>query len=732
MDALPGSPHPLGARWDGAGVNVAVAAAPASSVVLCLFDDAPGGGFVETARVPLRERTDDVFHAYVPGLLPGQLYGLRVAGPWEPSRGLRCNAAKLLLDPYALAVAGPLTWDDALCGHAGGFDAGLAADGPADPRDSAPFAPRGVIVDESFDWGDDRPPAVPWSRTVIYEAHVRALTRLHPELPRERRGRYLGVSAPPVIEHLKALGVTTVELMPVHHFISERRLVQAGLVNAWGYNPLAFLAPHAAYASGDRGQQVREFRQMVRELHAAGLEVVLDVVFNHSCEGGSDGPLLSLRGLDNPASYRLLPEDPRRALDITGCGNTLNVPHPRCLQLVLDALRHWAGAMHVDGFRFDLAAALGRGPALEHVDTFWHVVRQDPVLARCKLIVEPWDLGPDGWRTGRFPPGYSEWNDRFRDALRRFWRGDAGLLPELASRMSGSSDLFAAGPTASINFITAHDGFTLADLVSFSGKHNEANMEQNRDGTDNNLSANWGVEGPADDPQVLELRDRVRRSLLASAVLSQGVTMLRGGDELSHSQGGNNNAYCHDDATTWLEWRLDQRARRFLDFARALAQVQAAHPVLRRRSFFSGRLPSRVAPSDERGGAPADGPLDLAARDIFWLRPDGRPLEEADWRAAESRALGVLLPGEHADEVDEQGRPLRGATLLLLLNGGGGEQSFTLPRLQPAGGWRVLVDTAQAGQPASVDGLRTLPPDSSEVPAGAHALLLLQHLPAGS
>ncbi len=724
MRPLPGSPWPLGARWDGRGVNVAVPAGPARAVWLCLFADAPGGGFTETARLPLRERAGDVFHGWFPGLQPGQLYGLRADGPWDPARGVRCNPHKLLLDPWALAVAGPLRWDDAVYAHAGGAAVPPAADGPPDERDSAPFVPRGVIVDPRFDWEGDRPPRVPWSRTVICEAHVRALTQRHPQVPEEHRGRYLGVCSPPVIEHLLSLGVTTLELMPVQHFVSERRLVDAGLANAWGYNPLAFLAPHAGYAGGDRGQQVAEFRQMVKTLHRAGLEVLLDVVFNHSAEGGSNGPCLSLRGLDNAGFYRLRPDDPRLALDLTGCGNTLNVPHPRALQLVLDALRHWAGELHVDGFRFDLAPALARGPALEHLQTLWHVVLQDPLLAGCKLVVEPWDLGPDGWRTGRFPPGVAQWNDRFRDVLRGFWRGDAGQAPELASRLSGSSDLFEAGPTASVNFVTVHDGFTLLDLVSYAAKHNERNGEGNRDGVDNNLSRNWGAEGPTGDPAVLALRDRVRRSLWASGVLAQGVTMLRGGDELSHTQDGNNNAYCHDDPTTWLDWSLDARAAAFLGFARELAVIARGHPVLRRRNVLRGCLPEHVPACDER--APdTGGPLDLRARDVYWLRPDGRPLQEADWRHADAHALGVLLPGEHADEPDEAGHPLRGATLLLLLNGGEDDLSAQLPLLPDGGGWRLLVDTSR-DPAASARGLADLPPGVQALPLPAHALLLLE------
>jgi len=724
----PGNPSPLGARWTGRGVAIAIPAAPARAVWLCLFEDAPGGRFRETARLPLRQRSGDVFHGHFPDLRPGQLYGLRADGPWDPAHGVRCNAHKLLLDPWALAVAGPLAWDDALYAHAGGAAVPPAADGPPDTRDSAPFVPRGVIVDAAFDWEGDRPPRVPWNRTVIAETHVRALTMRHPQVPPGHRGRYLGVCEPAVIGHLQALGVTTLELMPVHHFVSERRLVRAGLSNAWGYNPLAFLAPHAGYASGDRGQQVREFQQMVRALHRAGLEVLIDVVFNHTAESGSDGPCLSLRGLDDAGFYRHRPDDPRVALDLTGCGNTLDTSSPHALQLVLDALRHWAGVMHVDGFRFDLAPALARGPALEHLDTFWGLLLADPLLSRLKLVVEPWDLGPDGWRTGRMPAGLAQWNDRFRDVVRGFWRGERGLRPELASRLAGSSDLFAAGPAASVNFVTAHDGFTLLDLVSHESKHNEANGEGNRDGHDANRSRNWGVEGPTTDPAVLALRDRVRRSLWATGVLSQGVTMLRAGDELSHTQGGNNNAYCQDGPLTWLDWSLDERAQAFLGFTRELAAIAGSHPVLRRRGVFRGRGSGHVAARDERAPDP-QGPLDPSACDVFWLGPDGRPLQDADWQRHDAQALGVLLPGEHADELDETGRPLRGATLLLLLNGGEDGLDVHLPRLPDAAGWRLLVDTSREPA-ASAAGLRDLPADALSLTIPSRALLLLEGLAA--
>jgi isoamylase len=705
-----GSPEALGARFDGWGTNFAVHAAPARAVTVCLYADAPGGGFRETARVPLPVRTGDVFHGWLPDVRPGQLYGLRVDGPWDPARGLRCNAAKLLVDPYARAVAGALTWHDALCAHSGGFGVDLAADTPPDPRDSAPFVPRAVVMDAVPAANEPRP-SVPWTATVIGEVNVRALTWQHPGVPAERRGRFLGVSSPALIAHFRSLGLTTVELMPVHHFVTELRLQRNGLVNAWGYNPLAFLAPHAGYASGDRGQQLREFRQMARELHAAGLELLLDVVFNHTCESGSDGPSLSLRGLHDGLYYRHRADDPRVALDITGCGNTLDLSSPPARRLVLDALRHWV-ALGVDGFRFDLAPALARGPALEHRDDFWLQLQADPRLSRCKLVVEPWDLGPDGWRAGRFPAGLGQWNDRCRDALRGFWRGEPGRRPELASRLAGSSDLFAA-PTASINFVTAHDGMTLADLVSFDRKHNAANFEGGRDGTEHDLSRAWGPEGASADPAVLELRDRVRRSLLASLLQAQGVPLLRGGDELSHTQGGNNNAYSHDDATTWLDWRLDARAQRFLDFARQVAAVRAAQPALRRSRFLRGRL-------GQRPDLTPDGALDLSARDAFWLEPDGRLLQDEDWSRQQARALALLLPGAAADEP--------AATLLLLLNAADAPQAFALPRLSEPGAWRVLLDTA-AEAAAAPRGLRDLPRDSASLEVAAHALVLLARTP---
>jgi len=715
MRVWPGKPYPLGVRWDGAGVNVALYAEHALAVELCLYDQALGAG--ETARIPLRHRSGFVWHSYLPDLRPGQLYGFRVHGPWAPAQGHRCNAHKLLVDPWARAVTAELTWDDAVFGHAvTGADPQNGADDAMDVRDSAPFVPKGVVVDESFDWGGDRRPRTPRQRTTIYECHVRGLTMRHPEVPPEHRGRYLGLCAPPILEHLASLGVTAVELLPVQHFVSEHELQRRGLVNAWGYNPLAFRAPHAGYASGDRGQQVTEFKTMVRTLHAAGLEVILDVVFNHTAEGNQHGPTLSLRGIDNSAYYRLMEDDPRRYVDTTGCGNSLNTPHPRALQLVLDSLRTWAAEYRVDGFRFDLAPTLGRDARLAHASAFWDVVMQDPLLAPLKLIAEPWDLGPDGWRAGTFPPGFSEWNGLFRDTARRFWAGHDGVVPELASRLAGSSDVYLEGPIASVDYVTCHDGFTLADLVSHDRKHNEDNGEDNRDGTDANWSRNWGVEGPTDDPAINAQRDRVARSLLATAVFSQGITMLLGGDELLRSQRGNNNAYCQDNETSWVDWRLDDRRRRMLEFARAAAEISRVHPVLRRRSFFRGAVepPASVAPP-------------VPHFDVLWVRPDGQPFAHEDWAAAELHALGMLLPGAQADEQDELGRPLPSETLLLLMNGGEEPLAWTLPPPSEPGGWRLLLDTASE-EPPRVEA-RAADPALDALTLAPQGLALLQFVP---
>ncbi len=674
----PGSPYPLGAVWDGQGVNFALFSEHATAVRLCLFDSA--GDTQASAEIPLAERTSWVWHAYLPDVRPPQLYAYRVDGPFEPQRGHRFNPAKLLVDPYARAIAGPLRWDDAL------LDRRMEPSGGSqvEDRDSAPFVPKSVIVDPSFPWNDDRPPRTPWSRTVIYECHVKGMTARHPDLPAAQRGTYLGLASESVIEHLVSLGVTAVELLPVHHCVSEHALVERGLVNYWGYNTLGFFAPDSRFAHGCRGEQVSEFKTMVRALHRAGIEVLLDVVYNHTAEGDHRGPTLSMRGIDNASYYHLDERDPHHYVDHTGCGNTLNTRHPRVLQLLMDSLRYWVEEMHVDGFRFDLAPALARElHGVNRLERFFSTIQQDPVLAPVKLIAEPWDLGPGGYQAGNFPSGWAEWNGPYRDAVRRFWRGDAGQLGVLASRITGSADMFEArdrNPFASVNFVTAHDGFTLADLVSYEHKHNQANQEENRDGTDANWSCNWGVEGEAASEAVRHLRDRAARNLLATLALSQGVPMLSHGDEIGRTQRGNNNAYCHDDEITWVDWKLDARRRALLDFTRRVFALRDQSPILRRRNFFSG------------SAAPGEG-----AKDVVWLVPDGSELKPEDWHDPERRVLGMLAPGEANSEVDERGRPIEGPTLLILFNAGSRPCLFRLPTPAPAGSWEHTLSTAHEG-----------------------------------
>jgi isoamylase len=680
MRVWPGTPHPLGATWDGEGVNFALFSEHATAVELCLFDgpDTPA----ESRRIPVRERTNHVWHAYLPDVRPGQLYGYRVAGPYAPARGQRFNPHKLLLDPYARAISGRVQWSDAQFGYAIGDP---AADLSFTTRDSAAEMPRSLVVDTAFSWGDDRPPNIPWSQTVIYECHVKGMTARHPGVPEALRGTYLGLASDPILDHLLSLGVTAVELLPVQHFVVERFLVERGRTNYWGYATVGFFAPDPRYATGYLGEQVGEFKSMVKAFHRVGLEVLIDVVYNHTGEGNHLGPTLCFRGVDNPSYYHLVADDPRFYVDVTGCGNSLNLSHPRVLQLVLDSLRYWATEMHVDGFRFDLASTLGRDPqGFQRFGGFFATVQQDPVLSRVKLIAEPWDVGPGGYQLGNFPPGWAEWNGRYRDSVRRFWRGDEGQVPELASRLSGSSDLFHASdrnPYASINFVTCHDGFTLHDLVSYEHKHNEANGDDGRDGTDANWSRNWGVEGKTDAAGVVRMRERVKRNLLATLAFSQGVPMLSHGDEIGRTQGGNNNAYCLDDETTWVDWELDERHRELLAFAAEIFRIRHANPVFRRRSFFAG-----------------DPIADHGAKDVSWIRPDGRELTLAEWHDPKNRVLGMLVPGEASDEVDERGRPNRGETLLLLLNGGARSCPFVLPRLPEPGVWRELVNTARPGR----------------------------------
>ena len=686
MEVWPGRPYPLGATWDGRGVNFSLFSEHAAHVELCLFDGPDAR--CESARVVLPERTDFAWHGYLPGVRPGQVYGYRVGGPYDPRSGHRFNPAKVVLDPYARQIARPLRWDDAVLGFPAG---GAAGDLEADPRDSAPFAPLGAVPDPAFAWGADRPPRTPWHETVIYEVHVKGFTARHPEVPEPVRGTYLGLASDAAIRHLTGLGVTAVELLPVHQGASERRLADRGQTNYWGYSTLAYLAPDVRFAtSPDRS--VAEFKTMVRRLHEAGLEVILDVVYNHTAEGGRSGPTLSLRGIDNRSYYRLAPDDPGAYVDFTGCGNTLDVRHPRVLQLIMDSLRHWTLEMHVDGFRFDLASALARErQEVDPSSAFFDILRQDPVLSQVKLIAEPWDLGPGGYQVGSFPAPWTEWNGPFRDTVRRFWRGDAGQVPELATRLAGSSDLYARSgrrPTASINFVTAHDGFTLADLVSYDARHNEANGEANRDGAADDLSWNCGVEGPTSDPAVRTLRERQKRNLIATLLLSQGVPMICGGDEMGRTQGGNNNPYCQDNETSWFDWELSAADREMLAFVQRLVRFRLRHPVLRRRRFLQGR---------RRAGG--------EAQDVSWFDPRGREMTAAAWQSREARCLGVRLAGDAMDETNERGGRIVDDALLILLNAHERAVSFVLPPPGRRGSWMPTLDTTgPRGRPGLLHG----------------------------
>ena len=678
MRVWPGRPYPLGATWDGGGVNFSLFSEHATKVELCLFDSPDAER--ESQRVALPDQTDMAWHGYLPDVHPGQLYGYRVHGPYEPEQGHRFNPNKVLLDPYAKAIGRDLRWGDETFGYAiGDEDEDLSRD----DRDNAAGAPLGAVIDTAFTWGDDAPPAVPRHNMVIYEAHVKGFSRLHPEIPENLRGTYLGLASQPAIEHFKRLGVNAVELMPVHHRVDDRHLVDKGLNNFWGYNTLAFFAPDTRYASAGVGpESVREFKRMVHALHSAGIEVILDVVYNHTAEGNHLGPTLSLRGIDNSSYYRLVHDNPRYYMDYTGCGNTLNMQQPRVLQLIMDSLRYWVLEMHVDGFRFDLASALAR--ELHEVDklgAFFDIIHQDPVLSQVKLIAEPWDLGEGGYQVGNFPVGWNEWNGKYRDTVRRFWRGDEGTVSEFATRLCGSSDLYESSnrrPYASVNFVTAHDGFTIEDLVSYNEKHNEANGEDNRDGESNNLSWNCGAEGPTDDAQVIELRERQKRNLVATLFLSQGVPMLRGGDELSHTQQGNNNANCQDNEISWLDWNLDERREDFLEFVATVAGLKRRHPVLHRPKFFQGR--------------PIRG---TDVKDIIWLDPSGEEMADEAWNAGFVRSIGVRLAGDAIGEVDEHGERLAGDTMLLLFNADGNPIDFRLPPHAAEEHWELLFDTAQ-------------------------------------
>ncbi len=679
MRVWPGAPYPLGATWDGAGVNFALFSENATRVELCLFDGKDATK--ESSRIQLRERTDMVFHAYLPDIVPGQLYGYRVHGPYEPRNGHRFNPAKLVFDPYAKGVGRLTRWSNELFGYrVGDPDADLSLD----DRDSAPFAPLAEVVETAFSWGDDRAPRTPWHKTLIYEAHVKGMTMRHPEVPEALRGTYLGMSTDPVVEHLLGLGVTAVELMPVHHHVDDRMLVERGLTNYWGYSTLSFLAPDERYAAPSALSTVSQFKTMVRNFHRAGIEVILDVVYNHTAEGSQLGPTLSMRGVDNASYYRLSPEDARYYMDFTGCGNTLNMQSPRVLQLIMDSLRYWVLEMHVDGFRFDLASSLAR--ELYEVDklgAFFDIVHQDPVLSQVKLIAEPWDVGPGGYQVGNFPVLWTEWNGRYRDAVRRFWKGDGGTAAEMATRLAGSSDLYEQSgrrPYASINFVTCHDGFSLEDLVSYNGKHNEANGEDNRDGSDDNTSWNCGVEGPTDDAAIREVRARQKRNFLATIFLSQGVPMLRGGDEVGASQRGNNNAYCQDNDLSWVSWELGPDDRELLDFVQRLSRIWQQHPVLQRRRFFQGRL--------IRGSG---------IKDVSWLMPSGDEMTDHDWSGS-TRSFGMRLAGDRIEEVDDHGARIVGDTVLVLFNAHHEEIAFSLPRTRDGQRWERVADTARPAE----------------------------------
>jgi isoamylase len=670
----PGLPYPCGATWDGKGVNFAVFSAHAERVELCLFDSVAGR---EHARITLPEYTDEVWHGYLPDIGPGQLYAYRCYGPYDPARGHRFNHHKLLLDPYAKAIVGELRWRDAHFGYRIGAP---AADLSFSRRDSARWMPKCQVTDPAFDWGDDAPPRHQRHDTVIYEAHVRGLTMRHPGVPEALRGSFAGLAHPAVIDYLRWLGVTAIELLPVQAFLQDRHLVDRGLSNYWGYNTLAFFAPEPRYLASRHGN---EFKAFVKAFHAAGIEVILDVVYNHTAEGSELGPTVSFRGIDNASYYRLVPGNPRYYMDFTGCGNSFNLHHAQVLQLVMDSLRHWVEEMHVDGFRFDLAATLAREASgqFDADGSFLDAIRQDPVLAKVKLIAEPWDVGDGGYRLGGFPPRWAEWNDRYRDTVRRFWKGDAGQVSDLATRLTGSSDIFenrGRRPWASVNFVTAHDGFMLADLVSYNDKHNEANGEDNRDGTDHNNSWNCGIEGPTDDPEIRRLRLKQRCNLVGTLLLSQGVPMLLAGDEFGWTQRGNNNAYCQDNELSWIDWRpIDGEERPLIEFVRAVIGLRREHIVFHRRRFFHARF----IPGTE-------------IQDITWLKPGGGEMTEADWADAEARRLGFLIRGEAGQHhLTAWGEPQPDNSFFVGLNASHEPVPWVVPSIHVGHGWERLVDT---------------------------------------
>ena len=672
-----GYPYPLGATWLGNGVNFALFSEHATSVDLCLFDSMEARE--ENVRIPVTEHTDQVWHIFLPEAQPGQIYGYRVSGPYEPEIGMRFNSSKLLLDPYAKAIAGRVEWGDEMFGYVVG---GEKEDLTRDFRDDAWGMPKAVVIDNAFNWDGDRKPGRPLAESIIYEVHVKGFTKLCPRVPPELRGTYAGLGSTWAIDYFKHLGVTAVELLPVHAHIDDKALVDRGLTNYWGYNTIGFFAPEAKYSgSGDRGGQVNEFKTMVRNLHAAGIEVILDVVYNHTAEGNHLGSTLAFRGIDNIASYRLRTENPRFYLDFTGTGNTFNLLHPRTLQLVMDSLRYWVLEMHVDGFRFDLASTLARDAnGVNKLHAFFEIIHQDPVLSQVKLIAEPWDVGEGGYQVGNFPVLWAEWNGKYRDAIRSFWKGDEGKIGEVAYRLTGSPDLYqhdGKRPYASINFVTSHDGFTLTDLVSYNEKHNEANGEKNHDGDNNNLSWNHGVEGPTEDPKINALRERQRRNFLTTLLISQGVPMLLGGDEFGRTQNGNNNAYCQDNELSWFHWeKWNEKQKALFEFTRRLIQLRHQHPVFRRPKFFQGR---RIRGSE--------------IKDVMWFNPGGNEMSEKDWSLPLARCLGMMLSGDTIDVLGFQGEPIRDDTFLFLMNAHYETISFLLPGQENIE-WQLLLDTA--------------------------------------
>ncbi len=681
---MPGNPYPQGANWDGAGVNFSLFSENATGVELCLYDDRDEN--LETNRIAITEQTDRVWHIYLQGAKPGLRYGYRVHGPYDPNNGHRFNPAKLLVDPYAKSIDGFLRWDDALFGYAIGHpDEDLSRD----DRDSAPFVPKSVVVDPYFDWHNDALLHVPWHETIVYELHVKGFTMMHPEIPEDLRGTYAGLAHPAAVDYLTKLGITAVELMPIHHSVADRHLLARGLTNYWGYNSIGFFAPDARFsAAGSTGDQVAEFKNMVRTLHTAGLEVILDVVYNHTAEGNQHGPTVCFRGIDNTAYYRVVEGQPRYYMDYTGCGNTLNMRHPRTLQLLMDSLRYWVTEMHVDGFRFDLAAALAR--ELHEVDrlgAFFDIIHQDPILSQVKLIAEPWDLGEGGYQVGNFPVLWSEWNGRYRDCVRDYWRGSDQSLAEFASRLTGSSDLYESGgrkPYASINFLTAHDGFTLTDLVSYNDRHNEKNGEDNRDGEPNNRSWNCDAEGPTENPKVNVLRARQKRNFIATLFLSLGVPMLLAGDEFGRSQQGNNNAYCQDNEISWLDWQNTDSKQ--LAFTRDIIEFRKQHPVFRRRKWFQGRA---IRGSD--------------VHDLAWFRPDGEQMSDEDWGAGFAKSLGVFLNGDEISGVDAAGRRVLDESFYLIFNAHWEPVEFAMPPERWGQSWSRVLDTRNGAAPAEDD-----------------------------